>query len=76
MIESIDCVIGGFHLYNPVTKRTEPNDEINKLPVELRDSSATVFYTGYCTGESAYQYLNGTLNERIKEFKTGTEISF
>jgi len=73
-IKNIDYVIGGFHLYNPVSKRTESTATIDMLLAELGNSSETIFYTGHCTGASAFQYLKATLKERVKKFQTGTII--
>ncbi len=53
--------IGGFHLTNPVTKRTASNTLLNEIAVELKNYEQVKFYTCHCTGKKAYQYLSKQL---------------
>ena len=69
----IQAVFGGFHLYNPATKAVEPAEVVERLAVEL-SVWETVFYTGHCTGKSAYGIMRGSMGERIQYFSTGTVI--
>ncbi len=73
-IDHFDIVIGGFHLFNPVTRTTEPRSRMDKLVVELDAFSNTIFYTGHCTGEKAFKYLKKSLGDRIRPFRTGSVI--
>lgn len=50
--------IGGFHLFNPRTKGTVPDDVLDGIVGELRRYTDTRFYTCHCTGEKAYEYLS------------------
>ena len=53
--------VGGFHLFNPLTKRTVPSPLLDEIAGELRAYSQMQFYTCHCTGEKAYRYLSGQL---------------
>lgn len=53
--------VGGFHLFNPVTKKAVPLSLLDEIVQELRAYNQTRFYTCHCTGEKAYQYLSGKL---------------
>ncbi len=50
--------VGGFHLYNPLTKRVVPFALLNEIAEALRKHENTRFYTCHCTGIKAYQYLS------------------
>lgn len=53
-----DFCIGGFHLFNPVTKRTVPTEFLDTIAARLQKYSKTEFYTCHCTGEKAFNYLS------------------
>ncbi len=48
--------VGGYHLYNPMTKRTVPNELLAGIAPELAKHD-TRYYTCHCTGPAAYAYL-------------------
>ncbi|WP_022668027.1 MBL fold metallo-hydrolase [Desulfospira joergensenii] len=73
-IDRFDLVLGGFHLYNPVRKKTESRQEMDRLLDEIRAFETSVFYTGHCTGQVAFEYLKEKLGDRVKPFRTGTVI--
>lgn len=52
-----DYCIGGFHLFNPVTKKTVSKELLNDIASELQKYNNTEFYTCHCTGKKAFQYL-------------------
>ena len=54
--------IGGFHLFNPITKNSVSNVLLNGIVTELQKYEDTQFYTCYCTGEKAYHYLSKQMN--------------
>lgn len=74
-IDKIDSVIGGFHLYNPVTRKTESSERIDSLMNELSEFPETIFYTGHCTGNKALEYLKSETNGRVLPFKTGMDVT-
>ncbi|MGL4875230.1 MAG: MBL fold metallo-hydrolase [Clostridium sp.] len=66
----IDTVIGGLHLYNPVSKRYEKESFIKELSNRLMKRDIKI-YTGHCTGEKAFLFLKESLGEKISSIKTG-----
>ncbi len=68
-----NAVIGGFHLYNPPTKKYESNSLIDSTADMLKEKSGT-FYTCHCTGIKAYERMKKTLDDRLKYLSTGSEV--
>lgn len=52
--------VGGYHLYNPLTKRNVPNILLDCISSELIKYD-TAFYTCHCTGEKAFKYLSNIM---------------
>ena len=52
-----DYCIGGFHLFNPVIKKTVKRELLEKIAAELSKYPDTKFYTCHCTGMKTYNYL-------------------
>lgn len=50
--------IGGYHLFNPLTKKTVPIDLLNNIAYEMKKYPEIQFYTCHCTGNEAFQYLS------------------
>ena len=50
--------IGGYHLFNPLKKKSAPDTLLNEIIKELKRYPETKFYTCHCTGEIAFQYLS------------------
>lgn len=53
--------VGGFHLFNPITKKTVPLNLLDEVARELQAYNQTQFYTCHCTGKIAYDYLSKQL---------------
>ncbi len=53
-----DFCIGGFHLFNPFTKKTVSKELLNEMITELQKYKDTEFYTCHCTGKKAFDYLS------------------
>lgn len=53
--------VGGFHLFNPVTKETVPVDLLKQIAAALKSYPQTQFYTCHCTGKEAFSYLSKEL---------------
>ena len=70
---SITHVIGGFHLYNPVSRRIESDTLVRSISKRLKDDK-TCYYTCHCTGKGAYAVLKGELLDNISYLSTGTVI--
>lgn len=49
--------IGGFHLFNPFTKKSVSTDLLDTIIGKLQVYSQMKFYTCHCTGTKAFQYL-------------------
>lgn len=56
-----DFCVGGFHLFNPITKKTVSKELLNGIATELQNYEDVEFYTCHCTGEKAYHYLSGQM---------------
>jgi 7,8-dihydropterin-6-yl-methyl-4-(beta-D-ribofuranosyl)aminobenzene 5'-phosphate synthase len=70
---TIDTVIGGFHIHNPVTKKNESKAYLDQLAAALKKTGAT-YYTGHCTGEKNYNYLKQQLGDKLNTMRTGDVI--
>lgn len=65
--------IGGFHLYNPTTKRCVGHELLSEISSELMQYK-TDFYTCHCTGDEAYKFLSAKL-PHMEYFSTGMELN-
>ncbi len=50
--------VGGFHLYNPISKKAISPALLDAIAESLRNYKNTRFYTCHCTGEKAFAYLS------------------
>ena len=69
----IQAAFGGFHLYNPATKTTEPVSVTQQLTKEL-SAYETVYYTGHCTGNKAFKIMQSIMGNKVQYLSTGTVI--
>lgn len=72
--KSIDFVIGGFHLFNPIFSKYVNVELINDIGKYLGDKKS-IYYTCHCTGEKAYEQLKGILHDQINYLCSGQVIS-
>ncbi len=49
--------VGGFHLYNPIGKKSAPISLLDEIIAELRSYEDVEFYTCHCTGKEAFNYM-------------------
>jgi len=70
---NIHAVLGGFHLYNPASKTAEPPEIVQQLVNEL-STYDTVFYTGHCTGNKAFNSMHDRMGKKLKHLTTGSVI--
>lgn len=68
-----DYVAGGFHLASPTGVR-EKEETVKETALALKRSKAK-FFTGHCTGETAYGLLRSVIGDRIWRLSSGAEIS-
>lgn len=66
-------VIGGFHLYNPISKKCEKDSLVNEIALRLDDGS-TQYYTCHCTGTRAFNSLKKVLSARLNYLAAGSEV--
>lgn len=72
--DHIDHAIGGFHLYNHLTRVTESDSRLDILVNELSSYADTTYYTGHCTGPDAPGYMSKKMKRPIYVFATGTRL--
>lgn len=68
--EELDCVISGFHIFNPRTGKSETDNFIENLGNTLNKRKAK-FYTCHCTGMKAFKFLEKILGDKISYLSTG-----
>lgn len=56
-----DVCVGGYHLFNPLTKKTVSPSLLEEIALKLTHYPQTTFYTCHCTGQEAYRYLSSRL---------------
>lgn len=71
--KKITAVIGGFHLYNPPTKKYESNATIDSI-AKILNEKQTTYYTCHCTGMKAYNQMKVVLGDKLHYLSTGTEV--
>lgn len=69
----IKIAVGGFHLYNPPTKKYESIEFIDRLAKELTKTD-TEYYTCHCTGLKAYTRMKESLSDRLNYLHTGNTL--
>lgn len=65
-----DVVFGGFHLFELKPGAPEAEALLRATAEELRQGS-TIYYTGHCTGDWAYERLQETLGDRLRPMDCG-----
>ena len=50
--------IGGFHLFNPFTRKSVSKELLDDIVMELQKYKDMKFYTCHCTGKTAFDYLS------------------
>ena len=66
-------IIGGFHLYNPISRKHESKELIGKIAERL-DDGETCYYTCHCTGQWAYRLMKERLKDNLGYLSTGSEV--
>jgi 7,8-dihydropterin-6-yl-methyl-4-(beta-D-ribofuranosyl)aminobenzene 5'-phosphate synthase len=67
-------VIGGFHLYSGSSATSEDRSVVDELGTILMDTGAQ-FHTCHCTGIGPYEWLRGTMGDKIDYISTGTRLN-
>lgn len=68
-----DYVFGGFHLFNPSFKKSEDPALVRGVG-EYLTKTPSVYFTGHCTGQEAYELLQGMMGDRMRYMATGSVI--
>ena len=69
----IDDMIGGFHLFQ-LEEGDPAADKLIEMIGTALLAGETVYYTGHCTGDYAYEKLNSILGGRLHRVMGGTEL--
>ena len=65
--------VGGFHVYNPVNRRTVSAGQLETLSAALKENADVRFYTCHCTGKKAFSYLQAQ-NENVFYISAGSVL--
>ncbi len=68
--DDVYAYVGGLHLY----KMTD--EELDLLCGELQRTAIEHIFTGHCTGDHAFNYLQGRLGPGICQFSSGFRYTF
>jgi len=68
-----DLALGGFHLFSPGSGETEPEDVIREIGMQL-SQWPTRYYTGHCTGQTAFSQLKEILGDQLQSMYGGLEL--
>ena len=70
-------VIGGFHMYNPLTKGLSEKKQhvIETGSIFNSNKQINKIVTGHCTGRDAFKILKSTLGDKLYSLNTGSRIS-
>ncbi len=71
--ESIDTVVGGFHLLGISPKVPEDQAYLDALSTELTAKKVKQYYTCHCTGAENFEYMK-VKNDKIGYIKTGMVV--
>ena len=71
-------VIGGFHMYNPVTGgMAEKSVDVLDVATEMMmDLNIQKVVTGHCTGLKAFRLMENLMNGKLNLMQTGSSFSF
>lgn len=68
-----DVVISGFHMMKKNGYEPEDVADIEETARELQKLD-TLFYTGHCTGQYAFDVMHGILGDQLRQLHSGEEI--
>lgn len=71
-----DVVISGFHMMKRSGPHTEAEKETILQTARALKETNTVFFSGHCTGETAFALMQTVLGDRLRALHTGCDISF
>lgn len=68
-----DMVISGFHMMKKSEYNSEETAMIEDTARELSKMD-TVFYTGHCTGQPAFDIMHRSMGEQLKQIHSGMDL--
>ena len=68
-------VISGFHMFKTGEYTKEEIANIEAIAKEL-NKMETIFYTGHCTGDKAYEIMHKIMKDKLKVIYTGKIVEF
>ncbi len=68
-----DAVISGFHMKKKKAYSEDETEDIKATARELANLD-TVFYTGHCTGQDAFDIMKGIMGDKLRPVKSGMEL--
>lgn len=69
------AVISGFHMFKTCEYTKEEVANIEAIAKEL-NKMETIFYTGHCTGNRAYEIMHKIMKDKLKVINTGKIVEF
>ena len=66
-------VIGGFHLYNYSERKSEDPSTVQQIGDFLKNTGS-IYYTGHCTGNEAFNHLKTIMGDQIHYLSTGSVV--
>lgn len=68
-----NIVISGFHMMKKKDYTQEEADYIRQTACELMRTKS-LFYTGHCTGQKAFEIMKEIMGEQLRAFHSGSEL--
>lgn len=68
-----DYVFTGFHMMKKTPLNEEEKKDVLDTAEELMKTK-TIFYSGHCTGEEAYELLKEAMGERLFHMRSGLQL--
>ncbi len=68
------AVVSGFHMMKQGGYTPEETEELRRTAEELA-AMPTVFYTGHCTGQAAYELLAPVMGEKLRPLHAGERFT-
>ena len=68
-----NSVFGGFHLYNPPTKKYESDEMIDNV-IDSLQKKGSIYYTCHCTGKWQFEQLKKVMGSQLEYLHCGEAI--
>lgn len=68
-----DATVGGFHLFQ-LTEGDPAAEKLIEMTGKALQTGHTVYYTGHCTGDYAYDKLKAMLGDRLQRISGGVTV--